>query len=270
MDNQSWFLTVTAAMQRLAAFLPDLLAAAVLVLVGWLVARGLRALSRRALLSGLDRLKQSAVLARGLESAGLRTTLPGLVSGFVFWVVFLFFLAAAIETLGLPVVTSVLSQVAYYLPNVLAAIIIVFLGVILGDLVRARVGATASTAGVAYGEAVGRTVQAAIVLVAVVVGAEQIGVTGPILGSIVAVVIGSVLAGAGLAFGLGARTAVGNIIAAYYITQSYQVGQRVRIGDAEGRILQLTPTAVFIETPDGRVLVPAKRFGEDNSVLVAD
>lgn len=270
MESQSWLTALTASVQRLSGFVPDLLAAAVILLLGWLAARLLRSLSRRLLMAGLDRLTRTAFLLSALESAGLRTNLPGIVGAFVFWVVFLFFLAAAIETLGLPVVTSVLSQVAYYLPNVLAAIVIVFIGVILGDLVRARVSATATTAGVAYGKAVGHTVQAAIVLVAVVIAAEQIGITGPVLGSIVAVVIGSILAGAGLAFGLGARTAVSNIIASYYVAQAYRIGQRVRIGDVEGRILETRPTSVILDTPDGRVLVPAKRFGEDNSVLLTD
>ncbi len=270
MDSQSWFTSLTNSLQRLAGFLPDLLAAAALLFLGWLVARLLRSWVRRLLDRGLEDLGRRPLLARALEGAGLRVNMPAIVGTFTFWVVFLFFSAAAIETLGLPVVTSVLSQVASYLPNVLATIIIVFIGVIIGDIVRSRVATASAAAGVAYGEVVGRTLQAAIVLVAIVVGAEQIGLTGRILGSIVAVIIGSVLAGAGLAFGLGARTAVSNIIASYYVAQTYRIGQRIRIGGAEGRILQTTPTAVILETPDGQVLIPAQQFGEIQSVLIPE
>jgi len=56
--------------------------------------------------------------------------------------------------------------------------------------------------------------------------------------------------------------------AAYYASQQYSVGQIVRIGDLEGEIIQLTPTAVLLSTQEGRVLVPAKRFSEESSTLL--
>jgi small-conductance mechanosensitive channel len=86
----------------------------------------------------------------------------------------------------------------------------------------------------------------------------------------VAVIVGAGLAGAGLAFGLGARTAVSNIIASHYVSQAYRVGQTVRVGSVEGQIVQTTPTAVFIASPEGRVMVPANQFSETTSVLVTE
>jgi hypothetical protein len=84
------------------------------------------------------------------------------------------------------------------------------------------------------------------------------------------VVVGTVLAGAGLAFGLGARTAVSNIISSHYVAQAYRVGQTVRVAGLEGKLLETTPTAVFLAGPEGRVMVPAKAFSEHASVLVTD
>jgi small-conductance mechanosensitive channel len=84
-----------------------------------------------------------------------------------------------------------------------------------------------------------------------------------------AVTVGSTLAAAALAFGLGARASVANIIAARYVAQFCRVGQAVRIDDVEGTVVQLTPTAVVVETPEGRAVVPAGRFHETSSVLLA-
>ncbi|HEX6308525.1 MAG TPA: mechanosensitive ion channel domain-containing protein, partial [Longimicrobiales bacterium] len=68
----------------------------------------------------------------------------------------------------------------------------------------------------------------------------------------------------------GARTAVSNIISSYYVSQTYRVGQSVRVGGIEGRIVQTTPTAVFIATSQGRVMVPAKQFSEEASILLTE
>ena len=70
--------------------------------------------------------------------------------------------------------------------------------------------------------------------------------------------------------GLGARTAVSNIIASHYVAQAYRVGQTVRVAGVEGRIVETTPTAVFVAGPEGRVMIPAKTFAENASTLVTE
>jgi len=63
-----------------------------------------------------------------------------------------------------------------------------------------------------------------------------------------------------LAFGLGARTAVTNIIAAHYLRQIYRVGHSVKVGDVHGKIVEITNTAVILECTDGRAVVMGRRL----------
>ena len=268
--QQNWLEGFRTAVQNLGAVLPVILGAAALILAGWLLGRLLAWLARRGtggLLAGLGRRPE---LHGAIESSGAGTQIPGLVAGFVFWVVFLFFVATAMETLGLPVVTASLSRVAYYLPNVLAALVVVFVGLIAAKLLGSAVARATSSTGMALGPVIGATVRGTVILVAVVVAIEQIGIEADLLVVIVSVVVGTVLAGAGLAFGLGARTAVSNIIASHYVAQAYRVGQTVRVAGVEGRIIETTPTAVFVASADGRVMIPARTFSESTSVLVTE
>ncbi len=80
--------------------------------------------------------------------------------------------------------------------------------------------------------------------------------------------VGSVLAAGGLAFALGARSAVANIVAARYVNQLCRPGQEVRIDEIRGTVVELTSTAVVIEMAEGRVIVPAARFHESSPVLI--
>jgi hypothetical protein len=50
--------------------------------------------------------------------------------------------------------------------------------------------------------------------------------------------------------------------------QTFEVGQMVRVGGIEGTIAALTPTSVILDVPEGRVIVPAKQFGESPSMLL--
>jgi small-conductance mechanosensitive channel len=246
-----------------------LLGAALLLLAGWLLARLLAWVARRMTRALLERLSGHTPLRSELQT-GAATQLPGVIGGFAFWVSFVFFVAAAMETLGLPVVTASLSRVAYYLPNVLAALVVVFLGLIAGKAIGSAVTRATIGTGMAFGANLGNVVRGTVILVAVVVAIEQVGIQADILIVIVAVVVGATLAGAGLAFGLGARTAVSNIIAAHYVSQAYRVGQSVRVAGIEGKIIQTAPTAVFVSSPHGRVMIPAKQFSEETSVLLTE
>ena len=270
MIQREWFSGFREVSGSLAAHVPALVGAATLILAGWLLGRLLAWLTRRAVSLPLGRLARSPSLGEALESGGLRARVPAVIGGFVFWVVFVFFIAAAMETLGLPVVTASLSRVAYYLPNVLAALMIVFAGLIAAKVVGGAVARAASGTGLAFAPEIGATVRGTVILVAVVVAIEQVGVQADILIIIMAVVVGTTLAGAGLAFGLGARTAVSNIIASHYVAQAYQVGQTIRVASVEGKIVETTPTAVFVAGPEGRVMIPARQFNEDVSILLTE
>lgn len=268
--EQEWFAGFRDVADSFTGFIPALTGAAVLLLAGWLLGRALAWAARRGVHGLLTRLASRPALHGAIQSSGAATQAPAMIGGFVFWVVFVFFLAAALETLGLPVVTASLSRAAYYLPNVLAALLVVFAGLIAAKVVGGAVARAAAAAGMTFGPAIGGTVRGTVILVAVVVAIDQIGIQANILIVLVSVVIGATLAGAGLAFGLGARTAVSNIIASHYVAQAYRIGQTVRVAGIEGKIVQTTPTAVFITGPEGRVMMPAKRFGEEPSVLVSE
>lgn len=253
--------------QRIAEHFPNILGSLLLVLVGWLLARLVRAAIIR--LSGrLDGLFRSQTRDDFLRRLGVERPASTLIGGIIFWLVFLVFFAAATETLGLPVLATWLSGVSYYLPRILASALIILAGLFAANLARDAIAATAGAAGLAYSELLGRAVYVIVLLVAIVTGVDQLGIESRFLTLTIAVVIGALIGGAALAFGLGSRTTVSNIIAAHYLRQIYRVGQTVRIHDIYGRIAEITPTSVILEGPEGRVLVPAKDFSEVASVLI--
>jgi small-conductance mechanosensitive channel len=127
---------------------------------------------------------------------------------------------------------------------------------------------TAASANIAYADVLGRASKAAILLLAALVALDQIGVDSTLLILVTAIVVGVVLGGLALAFGIGARTLVSNILASHYLHQAFRVGQNVRLGEVQGRIDEIRPTHIVVEAAEGRIWVPAKQFAEANSVLL--
>ncbi|MGB5529022.1 MAG: mechanosensitive ion channel domain-containing protein, partial [Ignavibacteriaceae bacterium] len=95
-----------------------------------------------------------------------------------------------------------------------------------------------------------------------------IGIDIAIVTIIISIIIGALLFSAALSFGLGAKTSVSNIIASYYVHSTYQEGNIIKINNIEGKIIQISSTAVILDTPEGQVSIPAKEFNEQTSILI--
>jgi hypothetical protein len=167
-------------------------------------------------------------------------------------------------------VSTWLQTLAGYLPRVLAATAIMLLGVLFGHLVRVAVSAAAARSRMAQARALGRAAQLALLGLAAVVAIEELGIQVTFLVVVAAIVLGAVLGGAALAFGLGARDSVRNLMACHYLSKWYRVGHVVRIGEHRGRIAAVLPAAVILHTETGRVHIPAHEFMDKASLLVGD
>lgn len=254
-------------MERLALDLPNVLGAFLLLLAGWIVAHLLRAAAVRLTLLG-ERALARISAGRGAAPIHLPGASAKILGSVVFWVVVLFFLTAATQVLGLHTFAAWLARVVDYLPTVFAGVLIIVAGFLVSRLAREVAEAAAVSTGERQRALIGRLVQAAILVVAILVGAEQIGIKVTFLVILVAAAGISLVGAVALALSLGSREYVANLIGAHYLRQRYSVGQLVRVAGYEGRILELTDTAVVLETAEGRASLPAKVFNEQAIVLV--
>ena len=267
MNLDEWMASLIRSFDEIAGrvqlYMPSVLGALGLLILGWIAGRLLRNWSVR-LMARVERRLEGHALRTASARLGVERSASEVIGSFVFWAVFIIFLGAATDMLGLPVLATWLSGLSRFLPRLLLAALIVLAGVLAGTLARDAISATGTT----LGRPLGRGAQWVIITAAVITGVDQIGIDSRFLTGAIMIALAAFLGGTALAFGLGARTAASNIIAIHYVRQTYHVGQRVRLGPAEGTIREITSTSVVLETKAGRVLVPAKEFGEASSTLV--
>ena len=246
--------------ERLASYLPNFVAATLLVLVGWILARMMRVLAVRGALL-LDTLLPRLGLPSGVSR--MRTARGSAIAGSVmFWVVLLFFVTAATQVLGLQAFTDWLGKLIDYLPTLVAGLLILAAGWLMSGFAADLVQATARGLEPGQRDILARIVRISILVGAVLVGADQIGIRITFLAIFVGAIAVTVGGGVALAVGLGAREHVANLIAAHQLRQAYAVGQILRVGEHEGQLLEVTATGVVIETGEGRVVLPARMFSE--------
>ena len=199
-----------------------------------------------------------------LRAAFARYELDSLMGRGAFWIIVVVSLMVGAELLGLPGLTGWLGGVAAYLPRVVAAASVLLAGFVFGSLVqealrRAPVGQTG------FPTQMAGVVRAAVIGVAFVVALQQLGVRISFFASILSILLAAFVGAAALAFALGSRIAVANILAGHYVRELYEVGQKIRIGELQGRVVRITGTVVLIATSGGETAVPAKLFLEMQS-----
>lgn len=252
--------TIDRAGDQLGDFLPQLVGALVLLVVGLLAAVVLGRLTRKALVRvGLDRFADRSGTNELLGQAGLGTSLSALVGTAVRLTIVIVVCFAALTLLGLAFLSDSLNETILYIPRLIAALVLVLIGVVLGAFARAWIERTSTQ--LDFPIAIGPTVQVLVIVVFALCAAAQAGVAVAPLTAIALVLLGSIAITLTLAFGLGSREIARSLSSGRYARADFEVGQTIRVGELRGEIVRIDAAATTLKSGDDTIRVP-------NSVLV--
>lgn len=199
------------ALSTFLSFLPQLVGAIVILIIGYIVAKVLQAVVGRVLKGiGFDGWMEKGGIKQFFDRAQTNYTPATVLGSLVFWFVFIIALTMAAEALGISQVSAVLGQLIAFIPSIIAAILILILAALLANFVSGIVrGATGS--GVLASVA-----QYAIIVYAVFAAITELGIAVELTAPTFLILLGAVALAAALAFGIGGREVAGEIIQKAY------------------------------------------------------
>lgn len=197
----------------LVEYLPNLLIAVIIFIVGWLIGAGLGRVVAQVVNSlRVDQALRAAGVERVLERAGFSLNSGAFLGMLVKWFFILVFLVAALEVLGLTQVTMFLTAVVLgYLPRVIVAVLILLVAAVIAEAAQRLVAGSARAANLRSANFLGAMARWAIWIFAVLAALDQLGVTPFVQTLFTGVVVALALA-FGLSFGLGGQAAAGRFI----------------------------------------------------------
>jgi len=238
-------------------FIPNLINGLIILLLGYLIARFVSWIVRTILKKiKFDPLAEKSGLTGTMRGLGVKMPASEIIAGVVFYLLLLSFMISAVRLMGLEPVARLLEQVLAFLPNLIAAVIVLMLGGVIARFTGDLVTTAAAGAGLSYAKALGRLVQYLVSLLVLIIALGALGVDTTILVASLPIIIASFGLALGLSLGLGARNAVQNIIAGYYLRQRLTPGQSVRLGVTNGTVSSIGPINTVLSTPEGETLMP--------------
>jgi cytochrome b subunit of formate dehydrogenase len=212
--NELWE-RLRAGAQQIGSVMPALLGATVILLTGYFLARQVQRWADDV----LKRLDFNRVAAAGgldevVGRTGSRLDPVRALAKLIFWLVMLVVILLASTALGLDSINQMFGTMLGFIPTLIAAIVIIVLGMIVGEFVRGVILASAGT--VAGVPTLAKMAKGAVVLISMFLALEQVGVAGEIITAAFTLVLGAVALAVGLAFGLGNRELAGEITRRWY------------------------------------------------------
>jgi len=215
--TQNWYLITYESLlglwQGFLKFIPSLLAAIIIFIIGWLIAEAIgKIVSRILKVLKIDQIFERANWREALETAEIKVNISEFIGGICKWILVIVFLSIAVEILGLAQFASVLNRLIVWLPNVVIAVVVFVVAVIIADILNRLIRASVNKMGIKYGGFLGAIVRWAIYIFAGLAILLQLGVAPTIIQSIVVGFVGMLALALGLAFGLGGKDAAAKLI----------------------------------------------------------
>ena len=214
--------SLQTALNGFLGFLPKLIGFLVILIVGYVIARVVKAVIGKVLERlGVDRRLHESPAGEYVEKFSPGASPSRLVGSVAFWLIFIFALTAAIGALQIPAVTAFMNQVLAYLPNVIVAVLIFVIAAAIGGAVSGLAHRTMGDT--PTGDLVKTAAPALVLAVAFFMILTQLKIAPEIVQILFTALVGALALGLALAFGLGGRS-----VAQRILEDAYQKGQEQR------------------------------------------
>ncbi|MDR3393497.1 MAG: hypothetical protein P4L70_00710 [Parasulfuritortus sp.] len=201
-----FFTSLQTFWSEIAIFAPKLLAALILFLLGWLLARLLRTGVQRLLKAlNFDSLAAKSGLEALAGAGGVKLSLSGLIAALMYWLVILVVSVSVANSLGLHTVAELLNRAVLYLPNVLVAILVMLFGTLLARFINRLTFTWLHGIKAPNALMMSTTVEYMVQIFALFLALEQLNIGVQLVTVAFAIGFGGLVLALALAFGLGGR-----------------------------------------------------------------
>jgi len=200
--SDSW----TAIWDRFVNFLPNLIGAMIILVIGWIIGMIVAmVIDRLFRIIGLQTLFEKAKVEDVLKKGSIEKDTTSLLASVAKWIIYLVAFIAAANTLKLPDIASFLDRILAYLPSVVAAGAILLIGLVLAHFLSNVVKGAMSAAGLMMSEAVAAIVRYSIIIFTFLAVLVQLGIAGSLINTLFIGLVAFLAIAGGLSFGLGGQ-----------------------------------------------------------------
>jgi hypothetical protein len=242
--------------QTLVNGIPRVLLAIVVIVAMFLAAKFVEWLLRALLVRiRFDSLLEQAGLDKILQRLGIRQSLNHVIPRLGYFLLLVLFARTAADAFGLIAISDAIASMFAYLPNMIAAVLLVVVGTSVSQFVGATVTRAAEDSGIEFARPLGNVVSGLILFVVGVMAIGQLRFDTEMVRIVTICVLSGLALAFGLSVGLGTRDVTRNILAGFYARQLFRPGDPLEVRGQRGVLRAIAATQTVIEQETGVMIV---------------
>jgi hypothetical protein len=238
-------------------FFYNLIGAVLILLIGWLVAKMVAAVSKTMLERvGADKVGEKLNDIDAIKGLKLEIKLSSIISKVLYYFIILFMLRPAADTLGVPAISDMVKLLVEFIPKLISSALMLSAGIFLADALKNFVVTLCKSFNIAAGKLIGTAIFFFLLIIFVIQSVAQVGINTSLLESSFNLLIGGIIFAFAIGYGFASKEILLNIISSFYSKNRYKEGQIIEIDGVKGEIIGMDNTTITIKTEDSKTIFP--------------
>ncbi len=240
---------------------PDIIGGLFILLIGWFIAKMIAFIIKRILttlkIDSLgDRLREIDLFS------GIEITLSALIAKVIFWIIMFFVAVTATQVMQLDMLSEGITKLIDFIPKLLSAVIFFVIGVFIANIIREVVHAACAAMNIGAAKIMSSFVFYFLTIMISISALNQASVDTEILTNNITIAMAALFFAFAIGYGIASKDIMANLLASLYSRDKFSVGQVIKIGDVQGKIVKIDSTSVTLAngSTDTKIVMPLSKL----------
>lgn len=239
--------------------LPALIKGVVILIIGVILAKILYRLILKFLGAiGVDKLADRLMSIDMFEKATFELVPSKIVAGSVYYFVLIVFSMAAIEAMGLRIISDLLKDLIDYIPNGVTAFLVLIIGIFIADTVKKIVANTCRALGLTSGNLIANVVFYFIMINMVLIALRQAKLQTEFMEENISIILAGIAGAFAIGYGLASRHIMSSLLASFYSRDKFHIGDEITIDGKRGEVVTINNNSIILRSlnEDSEYVIP--------------
>lgn len=242
---------------QMFAVIPALIKGLVIIIIGLILAKLVRRLIRQALkVIGVDKLADRLMSIEMFEKSKISLVPSVIIASTTYYFILIIFFMAAVEAMGLKIISDLLKDLIEYIPNGVTAFLVLIIGLFIADAVKKLIQGACRSLGIASGNLIANIVFYFILLNIILIALRQAKLQTEFMEDNIGIILAGVAGAFAIGYGLASKDIMTSILASFYSRDKFHIGDEITIDGKRGEVVTINNNNVILRSEESEYVIP--------------
>ena len=251
--------SLTSMGEKIMTTIPNIIGAIIVLVLGWIITKIVVYLLKRVFkFAKIDLLSEKINDLKLFGKSEISIPITNAITVFVKWIMFLVFLIIAADIMNWTIVSQEIGNLLRYLPKLFSAIALFMIGIYIARFVKKAIQGFYESFDLAGSKIISSIVFYIIAIIISITALNQADIDTTVVTNNVTIILGAFLLAISIAFGLGSKEVVGDLLRTFYTRKNYELGDHIKLEGIEGTVEAIDNISMTLSTTKGKLILPIK------------